>query len=545
MKRKDNLISIQKCKRIIRPLLSRIHSINELKSKDPSTTIINIPQFFNEEKDIPQDLRDPQDSWEPKRKKSKSKEHSLTSDLIIGFVKPASSQSRLLSLKPYVSYELFRAYIDIFQIFRNIFTALRTSTRVPSLSTLCCYKIGKEITLSTKSTYYRLNQVLLFDQKGVSKELQSCQKDLNDEIDAWLESEPAILMENYRTELVLGYVVHLIVFNSHLLYLLIPVLLQWLEEVGTEASRSVMRTLFHEFWSQGHAYTDIDLSTMMVLNGETSEHTDVFWLLDHIGYWRHLVLSLGLRSPVNCHDQYIPLMLDTLPFNNKLVNYDCLERVYELIKQCPQHPKVNTILILAITHIISKYRALLKSSTTTIAIYTHLKEAISSFMLLLNQWLAFVDHLVFNSLYPGNSTIFLAVSSFISFIIKKVIQVVEYLKKSIPHLHNQEKEKYTGLLGRLSSMGARTKVYLVALEVLRIYYLDTNEPIDIYPYTAKQVGNAIIDIIEPMSRSANSQFNHFLLYLNERLDLAQVCFKIYYGNSRNGLEEIRYILAID
>ena len=593
MKNKDNLISIQKCKRIIRPLLSRIHSINESKSRDPSITIINLPGVFfrSTEKFGSNEInQDSLDCWEPKKKKTKPLKEKSPSpiDPFVGFIKPSTSQSRLQSLKPYVSYELFQAYIDIFQVFRNIITTLLKSSKSllkssksllkspkpllkspPNLSTLCCYKIGKEITLSTKSTYYKLNQVLLFDQKGVSKELQTCQKDLHDEIDTWLESEPALLMENYRIDLVLGYVIHLVVFNSHLLYMLIPVLLHWLQEMDNYTCRSVMRTLFHEFWNQSHDYADIDTTTMMVLNGEMSEQVEVFWALENIGYWRQMVLDLNLKSNVYCTDQYSSLVLDTLPLNNKLAvlkRFDFIERVYEHIKECPQHPNVNTILIFVVTHIITRFRSLLRSCTTSTAIYIHLKEAVANYMLFVTHWIAFLSCVVFNSLYPGNRAIFQALLKFIEFVTGKIILVLGSLKKHIYHLEDiMEKEKYMRLLRRFDDLGAKSKTRLVALDVLRIYYLDTNEPIDISPYTPLEIGLLIIGLIDSGSkaglsgglsggvrggvrggsRSLNSEFNDFLSYLHyKKHPLAQVCFKIFYGKhtKNNDIDDLRHIL---
>lgn len=568
MKNKDNLISIQKCKRIIRPLLSRIHSINESKSRDSSITVINLPEVFfrSTEKFGPNEInQDSVDCWEPKRKKTKPVKEKSPSpiDPFVGFIKPSTSLSRLQSLKPYVSFELFQAYIDIFQVFRNIITTLLKSSpksllkSSPNLSTLCCYKIGKEITLSTKSTYYKLNQVLLFDQKGVSKELQTCQKDLHDEIDTWLESEPALLMENYRVDLVMGYVIHLLVFNSHLLYMLIPVLLHWLQETDNYTCRSVMRTLFHEFWAQGHDYADIDTTTMMVLNGEMSEQIEAFWALENIGYWRQLVLDLNLKSSVYCTNQYSSLVLDTLPLNNKLAvlkRFDFVERVYEYIKECPQHPNVNTILIFVVTHIITRFRTLLRSCTTSSAIYIHLKEAVSNYMLFVKHWIAFLGCVVFNSLYPGNRAIFRALLKFIEFVTGKIILVLDSLKRYIYQLEDTiEKEQYSRLLRKFVELGAKSKTRLVALNVLRIYYLDTNEPLDISPYTPREVGLVIIGLMDSGlkaglkggSRPLNPEFNDFLSYLHyKKHPLAQVCFKLFYGTSTKNsvLDDLRHIL---
>lgn len=183
--------SVAKCKRVVRPVLARIHSLNELSARFPAVLEFDAALF----------------------------EAHYDGD------------ASLALLKPYISAELLAAYRDILPLLRALFAALDEPL---ALSRVCCYQIGLAMAWELQLSYYKLNLRLLFDgARG------------RDDIDAWLE---APVLARYRRPLLAGYVVHLVVMHLAVLYALVPAVVRCLAADGL----AVGRTLMHEFWHHPH-----------------------------------------------------------------------------------------------------------------------------------------------------------------------------------------------------------------------------------------------------------------------------------------------------
>lgn len=400
--------SVSRCKRVVRPFLAKVHSANDMVIKNPSVLQVQMD----------------------------------TGELIAQLIKPRNALHRLESLKPLVSPELYQVYCELFQVFKQILTSIQLNqkkrdltarpaltTRPTLLTAISLYEIGKAMMLSTRTTYYKLNQAALFDASTLPPNLKKYNNTLSVDIDEWLELEMAgSMIHNYRLDILLGYILHLVVFNIHVLYLLVPVLIHWLYEelVLTQSVffKQVLNKLFTEFWyfNNDKYYENINSEVLSELTGFSHSAETIntlFWWLYNIQYWDKFISSIGFRS---CQEQYSQeqspdsyetLVLDTLMINEKLLSTDHASSIYRLLQRNPHHLQVNNILITLLTNLIEK-AANLKLFD---GIFT-------DFKMLLRVWISFSSKfpMVFNSLLPKNHELFEGIILFNKYLTKKLNQ---------------------------------------------------------------------------------------------------------------------------
>ena len=607
-------LNISKCKRIVRPLVSKIHALNDLNGKYPSILDFNFPlddacfQDLISKKNINYDYNvkyihdkpgqprnkirklevrkcaesydsdsDYDESYDSLERKSMNKDYLPEEREHISninkLIEPTSSFERLKSLKPYISGQLYQAYYDMFLIFKSIINLLVLTTPrnnestpcIPKLSSLCSFKIGKFMALSTKPTYYEMNQTLLFDPSTIPYHLREYQDILSDDIDEWLELKPEVVTYTYRNDLLIGYVIHLLVINLDLtLYLLIPILIHWLNEklkkTGNAMLQSISRSFFLEYWTYGPDYSDntgFD-DIVSVLNGTQNRerNLNIFWIFHKIGYWRILINSFDSNSTVTSSVSYETLILDTISLNNKLslqilmnLNldaqdpYDFLNDIYQIIKKNPQHPQVNNVLILIITQLISSTRHNIRQCLTSHDILNCLHFAYDNVIFFVHIWLSLPaeeEFLVFNSLYPGNSEIFHALISFTGFLLRQcnILFLIQDKSESTPFSKIDIDRNNTADLRINLSILTRT------LELLKSYYLDRFDAFTVDPHSVEEVSSFILLIqnfkldtsnVEKFSLCNNS-YNDLLTWLFDQQDptllqISQLCFRKYYGNT--------------
>ncbi|KAM9916088.1 hypothetical protein OXX59_010236, partial [Metschnikowia pulcherrima] len=85
-KNEPHTLSVPRCKRLVRPLLAKVHSLTDLHSKYPAKLVFDSELFGSDKNDA--------------------------------FTSPASANDRLISLKPYLAQEVYEAYTEIFNILK-------------------------------------------------------------------------------------------------------------------------------------------------------------------------------------------------------------------------------------------------------------------------------------------------------------------------------------------------------------------------------------------------------------------------------------------
>lgn len=625
-------LTISKCKRIVRPLVSKILALNDLKGKYPSMLDFNFPyddkclqgilckknlnyddnaevldyyqqgpvkkklRRLEERKNIKgyDDDSDYDESDDLLETSSINKDYSPEDRLLISrmnsLIEPLNSSERLKSLKPYISTQLYQEYYDIFLIFRNIinllmFTAQRdfnSTPSLPKLSSLCSFKIGKFMVLSTKPTYHEINQSLLFDPNTIPYHLREYQDILSDDIDEWLEMKPEVVSFAHRIDFLFGYVIHLLVVNLDLaLYLLIPILIHWLNEelerTGNKMLLSLSRNLFLEYWTYEPNYFENtgfeDL--MSILDGGQNRELNlkIFWIFHRIGYWNNLINSFDSKSTIAASNSYEISVLDTIPLNNKLnlkilinldsENHDFLGDIYLMIKKNPQHPQINNILILIITQLISTTRFKIKQCLKIYDMLSCLQFAYDNVISFIHTWLFLPEkeeHLVFNSLYPGNDEIFHALISFTEFQLRqcnKFFLNFTKLASAFPPKINTEESSITDL----DTIRDNLSILKKTLELLKLYYLDIVGNFIIEPHNVDEISTFILSIQKSKVSSlkfkkvmiCNNSYNDFLIWLFDQQDpilmqISRLCFRKYYGNKcwfKNALLDNLYCMLFE
>lgn len=609
-------LTISKCKRIVRPLVSKIHALNDLNGKYPSILDFNFPlddtclQGLLSKKNINHDysgkhivnqLGQPRNKIRKLEDRKYTKCYDSDSDYDEGYdslerrsmnkdylpeerehisninklIEPSSSFERLTSLKPYISGQLFQSYYDMFLIFRNIMNLLvftthknnESTSSMPKLSSLCSFKIGKFMALSTKPTYYEMNQSLLFDPNTIPYHLREYQDILSDDIDEWLEMKPEVVTYTHRIDLLIGYVIHLLVINLDLtLYLLIPILIHWLNEelkrTGNTMLQSISRSFFLEYWTYGPDYSESSGfdNIVSILNGTQNRerNLNIFWIFHKIGYWRILISSFDSESTVTGSDTYEILTLDTISLNNKLslqvlINlnaaydthdtHDFLHEIYQIIKKNPQHPQVNNILILIITQLISSTRLNIKQCMVSRDILNCFQFAYDNVIFFVHIWLSLPvkeEFLVFNSLYPGNTEIFHALISFTDFQVRQCD--ILFLNQSESTFFSKINMDGSSTID-LRMIRDNLSILNRTLELLKLYYLDTFDDFTIDPHSVEEISSFVLLIqnskLNPSNVKeftiCNNSYNDLLIWLFDQQDptllqISQLCFRKYYGN---------------
>lgn len=510
-------LPIAKCKRIIRPLLSKIHALTDVYVKYPSKVEFDTQTFTS----------------------------SKVSGGILKFTHPPTSSDRLVALKPFISSELFQAYSEIFSIFRNVIGSVCGPPKqpFPTLSALSAYKMGKSMTLGTKTTYYRLNQTLLFEPDTIPKYLQKYHHELADDIDDWLLMEPSSVTDSYRIDFLLGYVIHILVFNlRNLLYLLVPVLVHWLKE---QNMAQLLRVLFSEYWLFLPRDPDrkaIDELALDLVDFPHDPSFGIFWLFYKIGYWEHLVSELNIGSRYSERfGNFDCVFLDVLAQTDRLVltrEVD-LQDIYAVLVRNSQHPHNTTILVSIIAQSIFNLKKELKSASTSHATLELLRGAHSSLRMFLQTWLSLNESCVFNSLDKGNDDIFQALSRLVKFILGKCTRIISYLNEC------GLSAKVKDMLSRFKNLYYNMDMMKLACQILEAYFLDTNTQLSLEGLRPNSVASCFSDLLK--NNNQHKEVGRFLVWLYDRHNsdmhkLAQSCFKEFFGDWHEGLEDVHFIL---
>ncbi|CCE72923.1 Piso0_000528 [Millerozyma farinosa CBS 7064] len=611
-------VSMSKCKRLVRPLVAKIHALNDLNNK-----YANVLDFTLTEKGLESDYQDgnnvtndsvryrpsinPSGENEDKMdsvgridKKLKNSirghhdnktfninEENLNNEetvksldsnnsvrnspnvnVLAKFTNPIDSGSRLKSLKPFVSNSLFESYVDTFQIFQNLIVNLveacgSEQRRVPKLTTLCSHKLGKGITMSARSTYYKLNQSLLFDIGNISPEISGYYENLCDDIDPWLELEPTNMSLQYRLDLLVGYIIHIIVLNSnYTLYLIIPAFLHWLKEMA-DATKNVkyeviMHNLFKEFWNLDSDYFSEESRCLLDHFGGKSQkeiNKTLFWLFFRIGFWRNLIYCL-FDGASNKDLIYGKLMLETFTKNDKLCfnentlgKFDfIIKDICCIIQDSPSHVNNNEVLIHLTTQVIVHSKTKLfqaKYISEILRVYSLILYRLSY---LAHVWLGFRgnnNNSIFNSSLPGNEDLFEALTRMTFFCITKIKQTTEQLQKNRSfHMHDRIQLWYQ----RLRKNKENFKVFLMTMKILKSFYMGQRLSFlhDLELNAIESVSNCLIHIQNSslcenrscfgFQRSENKVFNNFLKWLvstqnHSAVPIAKSCLRKYYGKN--------------
>lgn len=456
-------LSVAKFKRLIRPLLLKIHNLNHLSS----TGLLSF---------------------------SYNAEPTLTI---------SGSLNRLEQLKQNISTELYQNYIEIFQIFKNIITTIleyQDDTDRLKFSTMCCFKIGKSVVLSTKSTFFKLNQLKLFDPESIPPELKRYNELLED-IDAWFDMEE--LKGRYKIHVFIGYLIHLLVIHLNLiLYLLLPILIHWsweqYKKSGNVLLHSIYTTMFHEFWKFDKSYCSQEILELVII--QENFHNKVYWYFLETGYWRELIEMLGMN--------YNVLILNTLPNKmNSLVPYD-KTHVYEIVTSTPQHPKLNSVLAYLLTKIIYDSRLSISNSSTLLESVEQINVALENLKSLARLWLSFKQDMIFNSLYEGNEEIF-----------EGIEKIAAYLRRKVAKYQKESKlsRDYQNLPMELDD-------FIRVISILKTYFLD----LDLDLNYRKSLSRVLIEL-QSSQISPNDDFDEFLSWLHPKnAQLADDCYFRYY-----------------
>ncbi|CAH2352815.1 hypothetical protein CLIB1423_08S01684 [[Candida] railenensis] len=501
-----NVWTISKSKRTVRPLVAKIHALNELYTSYPSIVEFDIEQF----------------------------QSSTESQVYPGIINPKDPSQRLSSLKPFISSELYQTYSEIFQIFKSIIQSVEASANPPTasststdpshstppskISLLCCYKIGQSMALYSRSSHYKLNNSLLFDKKE-RKQDAIVENEFEDDIDHWLEMEPSQIVLAHRKDLIIGYIIHLLVFHSNLLlYTLIPILVDWLFE--NKNYHSIARNLFQEYWYNNDEYDE-------------GVRNRIFWTFLKTGYWNQFITKLDLKSSYySSSSQYASLILDSLPLNNKFSNKVKLDlllntsELHKLIELAPQHFQVNNILIHTLGKYINCFRSDLKQSSDP----SRSEQVLQAFHQFLSQflslWLGSSDKdtgLVFNSLLPGNEDLFTALEKITKYCMAISDKVGAYID--------------------LTELSAKFVTVHNTTLILKWYFL--LYPIDYRKrnlhFDVKRISTFIVNLQNTKLRVVrNSDFDEFIVWVKtdlENMELAKACLERYYKKENS---KVRY-----
>lgn len=478
---------VNRCKRVIRPLLSRIHALSDLVAKNPLVL----------------DLRP-------------------TNDISKMFVKPAYAAARFQALESFITPELYQAYREIFNVFQSIALNINVEDKSQtkfSLRSACCYQIGKAAVLSCRTSYYKLNQNVLFDADTLPKGLREYNKHLDADIDGWILLEPKTVFDKYRLDILNGYIVHLLVFHlSQHLYILIPVLVHWLYEElisrGNNRLRTMLTRLFYEFWSfhRDTYYDNLSQEEITALTGSYDISGEYFWPLFRHGYWDHFILSLGINSGKLGGSQYEMLILDTVVANHKLdmMLWSDMPSLFELLHRNPLHRQVNSILLGILTTMVAWAKA-------------DPQLTYEAFLNFLQAWLSFDEDSrgLYNPMAKGNDHLF-----------KGLLTLGRYLNK------HHDKPKQTTLMVVVLLRGFYSNVFPSGQSLLTFMKHKTE-----ISRTLRKLQPESLQMLMPLKYS-NPFLNEFLYWLVEgkHKELAKCVFFEFYGKFKKYYDDdLRYI----
>lgn len=386
-------LSTTRFRRVLRPLLAKIHVLNDLYSKDPLSFDFDISKINKNHKSN-KNINEFPHHQQPQQRQHTTKRPRLGEEPIPDFYNPIDSEDRLKSLRSFITPELYKSYTELFQIVKSILTLLTPKQKEYKwkLSSLCAFEIGKEMAESIRTTYYRLNNVSLFDPSLMNQVIKELNQELYEDLDDWMkeEMEPKLITQNYTREVFAGYIIRLIVIHSQTtLYMFVPVLMHWLLLQGTFLKK--MGTfLSHEYFK----FPDVSTTNVEELNGLPFNDTLlVFWSLYTVDYWTPFMSKHHL--------------LDILPYKISLEIFEELEIVHRLLSGyyreqvygIYKYEKKNTnIIVMMMVKIFQKAR---KKLTSYDEAYSHFKEIYRLLLEVVRNWLPY-----YNRTFNNNNVVF-------------------------------------------------------------------------------------------------------------------------------------------
>lgn len=565
---RDEIIDVKRCLRLTRPLVAKTHQLNDLKLKSPSMFEVKF-ELASQGALAPSGGKRKADSVDlPESSNKRShyddedydEDYECTQEITIDAAVlkekspdiPETASQRLRNLKPILSGELFDAYAETFDIFKTAITSIvhgvLTNSKIPKLSSLCGLKLGKEIALSTKTTYYKLSRTLLFDPKTIPHDLQKYQQTLNDDITVWFEdgreNDPEFIyhekriLQPHRRELMLGYLIHILAIHLDVYYLLIPVIVHWLEDeykrTGLQLFRTLKIGLFHAFWNQNS--TSEESRVFQILNGECDSSDKIFWMLHKSNYWRDLVETQSIQSNYNYGDTYNNYFLDSIVtrigdtiYNGTNENEDKIDFIYDTLIATPNHCRVNEIIMLLINQLLQQTNISMAQTTTLSTFINNLEVSYNRISLLVTTWIGFRQDgsNLFTKVYPGNLSVFQGMIVLCNYLVSKTLKVINQMQSTV--------QKLDFCYTQLKEVSDNFQSLAITLKLAGSYYCSVQNLLGLERYDAISISHKLIDVLCNRKHSCNHGLNRFLLWLHYTNEeaykyLAQTCFISYYGN---------------
>lgn len=514
-------LPVAKCKRLVRPLLAKIHVLTDLYHKYPSKFVFeHLPKTHTigreprDERSKDVRVRSDRDRHreclpEPDHKENRDIHDRRYREPRHKYKSSLTSAERLAQLKSLLSPELHRSYSEIFAICRHIFsTLLLTGPEEPQilpqssarLSVLAASKLGKLVALGTKSTYYQLNQALLFDAESIPPHLKKFHAALAEDIDQWLDMEPELVTRRFRRHIVAGYVIHILVYALRpMLFLLVPVVAHWLHEQG---ATSHLRTLFTEFWNFLAQDPDVQHVAELMVSVDTDPTAALFWPLHHTGYWEKLANRLGVVSP--SFQNYEGLLLDCLVQPGRLDGVSD-DFVISLAARNPQHPNNTAVLMGLLVQTICRMKMASSSASQTLETFRSTYSEIRRFV---QAWLGLNGHAIFNSQDKGNLQLFESLCLLLRYIGTRTAAAIEYLNLVA---NSASGRRLNDMLRRFKFLYYHTDLMQVVVGLLQAYYLDKGTP----DLAGLKPGVVAEFFAEFMADSEERFAGEFLVWVNE------------------------------
>lgn len=427
-------LSIQKCRRALRPLLTKINNMCDFEEKFPM--------------EINYDFMDLET-------KAFSK-----SEL---FCNPRDSAERLLHLKTLMSPRIFQAYREIFSIFRGTVMLVDPpkENHILLLKQTAALRLGKVAALNTKSSFYKLSQTALFDRDTLPEHLRRFTEELADNMDEFFNLDPVMATDQYNGDFFLGYIFELVIlYLGSFLQDLIPVLVHWLHEEGYVG---LSRALFWQFWLRSLLLTEYE-ALVVLQPHEDLNALMVFWEFQKVGYYDALARKIG-ATPTGGS-----LLLEMLATTNRFdLSFIDRNKLFTEMSTHYQSPFNNSILMQVLTSYMTRLSGWSKRSNSQKALgelnqsYTFLKEIVQL-------WLPLRNECVFDSLARGNNEIFAALRRIILCQSFRTAQVLGYLKQ-LPSTSRTEE-----LHAKFQALSSRFCDLEQSLVILKAFYLD--EPLE-------------------------------------------------------------------
>lgn len=470
------VVAVARAKRLVRPLVAKIHALTDLGMKHPAKLVFDCTLWAQHP---PHDL--------------------VGSD---------SAYAHMAALKPYLLMEAYDSYVEIFAIFRNIVTAVAglpgqyPSDRPWTLAQAAALKVGKLMALGTKSLWYSLSQTVLFDLDSVPAHLRKHHDELAGDIDEWLAMDPAPVMATHRDMLVLGYVLHVLVLHlSVLLYALVPVVVHWLHEQGSR----LLQTLFVEYWLHLPYDRDLDGVRELLLQPKLYSDLEPFWALHHTGYWANVVSRLKLRPmAAPTFSAYDAFLIDSLAATDKLaLRHVRPANLYAVMARNAQYPQNTKLLMCIIERLVLDIRRRWARQTTSLEAYLAVYNSFKRLQSFCKAWLSLRHDCLFNSLDAGNHEMFATLQKLVAFLRAKYAQVMDYLAGFL----GRRGHKVTELSMQFEFLHHRLNCLGTTCAILQAFFLD-------YPYRVPEdVSDYFVDFVADNSDA--SMVGEFIAWLDE------------------------------